>query len=129
MQNNNINVQVLKLSQENFFKMWVLLIQPFLKLNKGEANILSKLLYHRYLISKEVKNKEIIDDLLFSVKIKKKIIAELGKSEVDYNNRIVALRKKKAIIGRTINKQIIPIIKEPFDNFKLVYDINIIDAK
>lgn len=129
MQNNNINIQTLKLSEENFFKMWVLLIQPFLKLNKGEASILSKLLYHRYLISKEVKNKDIIDDLLFSVKIKKRIIAELGKSEIDYNNRIVALRKKKAILGRTINKQIIPIIQEPFDNFKLVYNIDISNAK
>ena len=122
----NINIQSFKVDKEKFFKMWLMILQPFLKLRNKELDILSKLLYHRYLISLEVKNKEMLDELLFSNKLKKQIMTELNIPEYAYNNLLSHLRKKKIIIDKSINKQIIPVIKEPFDNFKLVYDMNII---
>jgi len=121
----NINVQSFDVNKEKFFKMWLMILQPFLKLRNKEIEILSKILYHRYLISLEVKNKEMLDELLFSSKIKKQICTELSMKDEDYNNLLSCLRKKKIIIERSVNKQIIPIISEPFDNFKLVYNINI----
>lgn len=125
MQNNNINVQTFKVTKEKFFYMWLMVLQPFLKLRNKELDLLAKMLYHRYLISLEVKNKEMLDELLFSNKVKKQIIAELNIPEHGYNNLLSCLRRKKIIVDKSINKQLIPVIKEPFDNFKLVYNFDI----
>jgi len=123
--NTNINVQSFKVDKEKFFIMWLMILQPFLKLRNKELELLAKLLYHRYLISLEVKNKEMLDELLFSSKIKKKILAELDIQEYAYNNLLSCLRKKKIVNDKSINKQIIPTITEPFSNFKLVYNIDV----
>lgn len=125
MQKNNINIQNIKNSKEQFFKTWLIILQPFLKLRNKELDLLAKLLYHRYLISIEVKNKDMLDELLFSIKIKKQIIAELKIPEHAYNNLLSCLRKKKLIVDKSINNKIIPVITEPFDNFKLVYNIDV----
>ena len=123
----NLNIQSFKVSKEKFFKMWLMILQPFLKLRNKELDVVAKLLYHRYLISLEVKNKEMLDDLLFSTKMKKQIILELGIPEYAYNNILTPLRKKKIIIDNSINKQIIPVISEPFGNFKLIYNLDIVE--
>lgn len=125
MSNENTNVQSFDVTKENFFRMWLLILQPFLKLRNKELDALAKMLYHRYLISLEVRNKEMIDDLLFSKKVKDKIIEELDIKDYSFDMIITALRKKKIIIGKTINKQVIPTINEPFTNFKLIYNINV----
>lgn len=125
----NINIQNSEVSLENFFRMWLIILQPFLKLRNKEIELLAKLLYHRYLISLEVKNKEMLDELLFSNKVKKQIMKELNLPEHGYNNLLSSLRKKKIITDKSINKQIIPVITEPFTNFKLVYNIDIKNVK
>ncbi len=125
MQTDNVNIQNIKVTKEQFFKTWLTILQPFLKLRNKELELLAKLLYHRYLISIEVKNKEMIDELLFSSKIKKKIMTELSIPEHAYNNLLTCLRKRKVITERSINKQIVPVIKEPFENFKLIYNIDV----
>ena len=121
----NINIQNSEVSLENFFRMWLIILQPFLKLRNKELELLSKLLYHRYLISLEVKNKEMLDELLFSNKVKKQIMKELDLPEHGYNNLLSSLRKKQIINDKSINKQVIPVITEPLTNFKLVYNIDI----
>ena len=122
---NNINVQSFKVSKEKFFTMWLTILQPFLKLRKKELEVLSKLLYHRYMISLEVKNKEMLDDILFSSKMKKQITSELNIPEYAYNNLLSSLRKKGFVLERSINKKIIPVVQEPLTNFKLLYNIDI----
>lgn len=122
---DNVNVQSFSVSKEKFFTIWLTILQPFLKLRNKELEILSKLLYHRYLISLEVKNKEMLDELLFSPKVKKHIMSELNMPEHAYNNLLSCLRKKKIINDKTINRQVIPIITEPFTNFKLLYNIDV----
>lgn len=126
----NINVQSFKVSKEKFFKMWLMILQPFLKLRNKELDLVAKLLYHRYLISLEVKNKEMLDDLLFSNKMKKQILLEMDIPEYAYNNILTHLRKKSIIKDKTINKKIIPVVTDDFKNFKLIYNLDIIeDAK
>lgn len=127
--NQNINVQKFKANKEQFFKIWLVILQPFLKIRNKELELLAKLLYHRYLISQEVKNKEMLDELLFSSKTRKHIMKELDIKEYSYNNLLSSLRKKNIVTDNSINKKLIPVIKEPFDNFKLVYNIDIEDVK
>lgn len=57
----NVNVQNIKCTEENFFRIWLMILQPFLSLRKQEINVLSKLLYYRYTIGKSVKNKAMVD--------------------------------------------------------------------
>lgn len=123
----NINVQSLKVNEEQFFKVWLMMLQPFLKIRKQEMDILAKLLYSRYLISQQVTNQSIVDDLLFNAKNKKRIKQELGIQTYSFNNVIASLKKKKIIINNSINKKIIPQVQNNFKNFKLVYDIEIVE--
>lgn len=125
MQTNNVNIQNINVSQEQFFKIWLTILQPFLKLRKKELELLARLLYHRHLISLEVRNKEMLDELLFSSKYRKQVMKDLNMPEYAYNNLLTCLRKKEIIVDNSIKKQIIPVINEPFNNFKLIYNIDV----
>lgn len=125
MQTNNVNIQNIKIPKEQFFKIWLTILQPFLKLRNKELILLSRLLYHRHLISLEVRNKEMLDELLFSSKYRKQVMKDLNMPEHAYNNLLTCLRKKGIIVDNSIKKQIIPVINEPFDNFKLIYNIDV----
>lgn len=124
---NNVKIQTFNVTKVMFFRVWLIILQPFLKLRNKELDLLASLLYHRHLISIDVKNKDMLDELLFSVKIKKKIMKELGIPEYAYNNLLSTLRKKGIILDKTITRQIIPVIEGELTNFKLLYDINVKD--
>lgn len=122
----NINVQSIKTNEAKFFKVWLTILQPFLKLRNQELDVLAKLLYYRYTIAKQVKNKEIVDQLLFNTTTRKKIKQELKIQDYSFNNTLTALRKKGLIVNNSINSKVIPKIDNSTKNFKLVYDIEII---
>jgi hypothetical protein len=121
----NINVQTFNTSKQNFFILWLTVLQPFLKLRDKEVTVLGKMLHTRYLISLEVRNPDMLDELLFSSKIRKQMQSELKMEEYAFNNILTSLRGKKMVLGRLINKKIIPVITEPFDNFKLSFNFDI----
>ncbi len=126
----NINVQSLKATERQFFKLWLMILQPFLKLRQQELKVLAELLYHRHSISKQVKNKAIINDLLFNSKTRKKIKQDLDIKTYSFNNILSSLRKKGVISeNNELNKKIIPKVEESFSNFKLIYNIEIEDTK
>lgn len=121
----HINVQTLKVNERQFFKVWLILMQPFLKLRDQEVTVLAMLLYYRYNIQQEVKNKAIIDELLFNTKTRKKIRDELELESYSFNNILTSLRKQDLIINNSLNSKIIPNIEPGFDNFKLVYNVEL----
>lgn len=121
----NINVQNLKVNPRQFFVVWLTLFQPFIKLRNQELKVLASLLYYRYTIQQQVKNKAILDELLFNTQTRKKIKRDLDLENYSFNNILTSLRKKGMIDKQTINPKIIPILDEDADNFKLVYNIDI----
>lgn len=121
----NTAIQSINIEEENFFKLWLTLIQPYLKLRNKEADVLAKFIEYRFEISKRVKDEEEINFILFSTKIRNQIVDELDISNPALNNMISALRKKKYIIKNSINKKLIPNIEYDTDNFKLIYNVNI----
>ena len=123
---NNINVQSLKTDEAKFFRLWLMMLQPFLNLRNQEVSVLAKLLYYRHTISKEVKNKKIVDQLLFDTTTRKEIIKELNIKEYSFNNILSSLRKKKLIVNNSINNKIVPKVSKNFKKFQLIYDIEII---
>lgn len=121
----NNNIQQVDLTEEMFFTMWVNMLQPFLKLRNQEVDLLAKLLYHRYLVSEVVADKSMIDLFLFSSEKRKKMRAELKYESYTFNNTLTILRKKGLVVGKSINKKIIPSIEKPFDTFRFTYLLNI----
>lgn len=100
-------------------------MQPFLKLRDQELKVLATLLYYRHGIQDQVKNKAIVDELLFNTKTRKKIKDELEIESYSFNNILSSLRKRKLILNNTLNSKIIPNIDTGFENFKLVYNVEI----
>ena len=103
-----------------------MMLQPFLRLRNQEVNVLARLLYYRYAISKEVSNKKIVDQLVFNTTTRKKIIEELEIKEYSFNNILSSLRKKKLIVNNSINNKVVPKVEKDFKKFQLIYDIEII---
>jgi hypothetical protein len=101
------------------------MLQPFLKLRGQEIDLLSKLLYHRFLISESTTDKDMVELYLFSPKNRSKMRAELEFKVYTFNNILAILRKKNLVVGKSINKQIIPSIEKPFKGFRFTYDIEI----
>lgn len=121
----NNNIQQVDVTEEMFFKMWINMLQPFLKLRQQEIDLLAKLLYHRFLVSESVADKTMVDFFLFSSENRKKMRQELKYEVYTFNNNLAILRKKGLIIGKSINKKIVPSIEKPFDAFRFTYLINI----
>lgn len=125
----NHNIQQVGVTEEQFFKLWLNMLQPFLRLRQQEIDLLAKILYHRHLISEVTTDKSMVDFYLFSSENRKKMRGELKFQVYTFNNTLAILRKKNLIIGKTINKRIIPAIERPFDNFRFTYSIDIVTPK
>lgn len=116
----------MSVTEEQFFKLWLNMLQPFLKLRQQEIDLMAKLLYHRYIISESTSDKSMIDFFLFSSDNRKKMRQELKFEIYTFNNNLAILRKKNLILGKSINKQIVPSVEKPFENFKFTYSIDIV---
>jgi len=125
----NQNIQQVGVTEEQFFKLWLNMLQPFLKLRQQEIDLLAKILYHRHLISDTTSDRSMIDLFLFSSENRKKMRDELKFQVYTFNNTLAILRKKNLIIGKSINKRIVPAIERPFENFKFTYSIDIVNKK
>lgn len=121
----NNNVQHIKATEEQFFKLWINMLQPFLKLRKQEVEMLSKMLYFRYKISCAVEDKSLIDAILFSEENRKKMREELKYEVYTFNNNLTILRKKGLVKDKSINVVIIPNVERGFENFNFTYSISI----
>jgi hypothetical protein len=125
----NQNIQSVGVTEEQFFKLWLNMLQPFLRLRQQEIDLLAKILYHRHLISETTSDKAMIDFFLFSSENRKKMREELKFEIYTFNNNLAILRKKDLIIGKSVNKRIVPAIQRPFESFKFTYSIDIVMPK
>lgn len=121
----NNNIQHINATEEQFFKLWIEMLQPFLKLRNQEVEMLAKMLYHRYKISCDIVNSANIDQLLFSEENRKKMRLELKYEVYTFNNNLSVLRKKKLVNDKSINPIIIPNVEKGFQDFKFTYAISI----
>jgi len=104
---------------KKFFRQYVEILQPFIKLRANEADVLAGLLYHSYL-RKDIGN--LIDrfKLVFDYDTRLKIQEELNMSTPVFRNCLSRLRKKK-IIGE---HNVIPpyyLVNPTEENFSIKY--------
>jgi len=84
-------------------KAYLQILNPVLKLKDKEIEVLSNFLsiWHKN------KNNKDLDKLLFSTPVRKMVRKSIGMSEASFNNHITMLRKKKMIVGKKINSNIL----------------------
>ena len=98
----------LKANIAQSFKAYLQVLNPVLKLKDKEVEVLSNFISIWY---KNKSNKD-IDKLLFSTPVRKMVRKSIDMSEASFNNHITMLRKKKMIINKKLNPNILNGIKD-----------------
>lgn len=89
-------------------KAYLQVLNPVLRLKDKEIEVLSSFLA----IWASNRNDENINKKLFSTPIRKAVRKQIDMSEASFNNHITMLRKKKMIINKQINPNILSAISE-----------------
>jgi len=102
-----------------FYRRYLELLQPMLRLRKREADVLAELLYHNYL-KKEITDEDDRAELVFHVSTRKKIQEYLKVSSPVIQQALGGLRKKELIAGIKLRNFI---LVEPQDGvFSLTFN-------
>ena len=129
---NNAKVASLNITLKDLFFKYLNVTQSFHKLNNQQQQVLALLLYHHYLLKKEVTNDKILWKLVFDYDTKLKIredstFGEKGLNNSTLQNILTILRKKNIIKDNKINDVYIPELTKGSNNFKVMFNFNIID--
>lgn len=103
----------------NFFRYWFEFLRPIHNLTTKEIEVTSALLKRRFMLSRVVKDQDILDQVLFNDESKSIIKKECGISTTYYQVLIGALKRKKIIINNKFNPKYIPNLING-DQFKLL---------
>jgi hypothetical protein len=120
-----MSVKRIHTSKKSIFRFWLEFLRPYHKLRTKEIEALALMLYYRYELTREIKDIEMVDMVLFSTQTRNKIREDLGgMGQKVFNNLLTSLRKKKVITkDNKINPVLIPNMTE--DGFKLIFDFEI----
>jgi len=121
----NMNIKRIHTDKKSIFRFWLEFLKPYHKLRAKEIEALSLMLYYRYELSREIKDPDMVDMILFSTQTRNKIREDLGgMGQKVFNNLLTSLRKKNIISKENkINHVLIPNMTE--DGFKLIFDFEV----
>ena len=122
----NTKIANVNISLKQLFITWLEVTSSFHKLRNQEKKVLSLLLYHYYKLQDDITNETIIWKVLFDYDKKLEIRKELNIKNPSFNNILSSLRKKNVIIDDKISNIYIPNIEKGSDNFKIIFNFNII---
>ena len=105
---------------DSFFRYWFMFWEPFHKLTKREIDVAATLVKIRYELSKVVKDETLLDKLIMSEDIKKRVREECNIQTQHFQVIMSNLRKNKVIENGKINPKFIPNITEENGMFKLM---------
>lgn len=128
---NNTKVANLNVKLKDLFFKWLDVTKAWHKLNNQQQQVLALLLYYHYRYKKDITNNKVLWRLLFDydtkIKIKEDPVFEKELSDSALNNIFSILRKKKIIIDGEISPLYIPELASKSNNFKIIFNFNIID--
>lgn len=107
-------------SSLEFYKWWLTFIKSFVNLTDKERDVMASFLNQRNMLSKDIKDDAVLDTLLMTEDIKKKVISECNITLQHFYVVMSTLRKKNVIRNNRITPEIIPNVRST-DNgvFKL----------
>lgn len=106
---------------DSFFKYWFMFWEPFHKLTKREIDVAASLVKKRYELSKVVKDEAILDKLIMSEDVKKKVREECNIQTQHFQVIMSNLRKHQVIKNGKINPIFIPRIREGENTLQLLF--------
>jgi len=118
----NMNVHL-----KTLFNLWLNITSSFHKLTKQQRNVLALFLYYHYTLKKEITNKKILWKMVFDYDTKAKIKKELDIKDSSLQNVLTSFRKNGIIKNNQIVSTYIPKLEQGSNNFKVVFNFNIID--
>lgn len=104
----------------NFFRHWFEFLEPFHRLTEREVDVITAFVKQRYVLSKVIKDDEILDKVVMSDDTKRQVREECNMSLQHFQVVMGKLRKNKLIIDNKINKRFIPDLPEDAKDFKLM---------
>ena len=104
----------------SFFRYWFLFLEPFHKLTEREIDVITSFVKHRYLLSKVIKDADILDKVTMSSDTQEKVREECQIKVSHFQVIMGKLRKSKVIINGKINPRFIPNITEEDGVFQLL---------
>ena len=116
---NNI-VRVPCSLSKNFFRYWVMFLEPFHNLTDREIDVITSFVKQRYELSKVIKDNDILDKVTMSEDTKRKVREECNITLPHFQVIMGKLRKNKVIIDGKINPRFIPNIDEETGIFQLL---------
>ena len=121
----NMNIKRIHTDKKSIFRLWLEFLKPYHKLRNKEIEALSLMLYYRYELSREIRNVEMVDMILFSTETRSKIRSELSDmSQKVFNNLLTSLRKKGVLTkDNKIHHNLIPNMTE--SGFKLIFNFEV----
>ena len=106
---------------DSFFKYWFMFWEPFHKLTKREIDVAASLVKTRYELSKVVKDEAILNKLIMSEDVKKKVREECNIQTQHFQVIMSNLRKHQVIKNGKINPIFIPRIREGENTLQLLF--------
>ena len=104
----------------SFFKMWFMFLQPFHHLTEREMEVATSFVKQRYELSKVVSDNDILDKLVMSEDIKRKVREECNITLPHFQVIMGKLRKNNIIVDGKLNPRYIPRVIKENGSFKLM---------
>jgi hypothetical protein len=108
---NNV-VMVPTSSPLDFFRWWCVFLRPFVKLTNREIDGIASFLKQRWELSKHISDPAILDTMVMSEEIKKKVMEECKITLQHFYVVISNLKKNNIIHNNVINPRLIPNIRQ-----------------
>lgn len=108
-----------------FFRYWLEFLRPFHKLSDRELDVVSAFLKERYELSKVVSDQELLDRLIMSEDIKRKVRDVCNMSQTHFQVIMTKLKKNKVVDNGRINPKFIPRLDKDADNFQLLLSFDL----
>lgn len=106
------NVVRIPCTLDTLFRYWFLFLEPFHHLTEREMDVITSFTKHRYMLSKVIKDSEVLDRVTMSEDTKRKVREDCNITLAHFQVIMGKLRKSKVIIDGKINPKFIPNIKE-----------------
>lgn len=94
--------------QGKFFRIWFEFLAPLHGLTNREMDVIASFVKQRFILSKSIKDEELLDQYVMSDSTKAKVKEECGVSDAFFHVIMGKLRKNKIIVGDRINPKLIP---------------------
>ena len=117
----NINIKI-----KDLFFRWLEITSAFHNLTIQQKKVLGLLLYHHFRLKSEITNKKILWKLVFDYETKRLIKEELNIKDSVLQNILTKFRKIGVIKNNQITSTFIPDINKDSNNFKVIFNFNII---